>query len=271
MPAGAPSLMPVLLGAASLLGSVGLVFASFSRLKLWRRIADTPTSRIRSAALGLVELKGLAQALGQPLQGPFSGTDCCWWRISVEQEETRQTKNGTRREWRQIHSAASEAPFRVVEQGASVTVLPAGADIDGPKLVEHVRGGGGILGLAQGWLRRVEQGSSPDLHLAALPGPATPQWIGGGLLAPRRRLREWRIDPDRPLYALGALRHQPGMGSVLAEGRQGEPFIISTGSEEELLSRYRWQALGLLATATAALVLGLWLLRLGLAASVGTF
>lgn len=250
------------IGLLSLLASGGLLWMASRRFSLWRRVADTPTARVRSAPMGVVELKGLAQPLGEPLPGPFSGLPCCWWRITVEQEEVKRTKNGTTREWRQIHESRSDAPFYLEEGGARILLNPAGAEINAPKLLESTRGGGmdGLLNLASGWLRRIGSDTSAARTVDELPGPATLQWASGGLLGARRRLREWRIDGHRPLYCLGALRRQGGEEPILSQGRHGEPFLISTESEEELLKRLRWGVLGWVVGAALALGLAIFVL-----------
>lgn len=237
----APAWLVWLLGTVGLGLGAWLFASSFSRLRLRRKVADTPTSRVRSVAMGPAELKGLAEPLGTPLVGPFSGTACCWWAITVEQEEIRHTKNGTRREWRQIHAEQSVAPFNLMDSGAAIPVLPGGAEIECPRVLEAVTGGGAgaLLGAAFGWLSRIGRGEAAATGaLSGLPGPATVVWASGGAFAARRRLREWRIDPKRPLYVLGVVRAgRPGEGPSVGLGRAGEPFLISTESEQQLLRR----------------------------------
>ncbi len=55
-----------------------------------RLIEDTPTSRIRSAAQGYVELDGQSQLMDGPtIVAPLSGKPCTWYSFTVE--EKRQT------------------------------------------------------------------------------------------------------------------------------------------------------------------------------------
>ncbi|MCA1971605.1 MAG: hypothetical protein LDL44_02105 [Caenispirillum sp.] len=53
-----------------------------------RLIADTPTSTIRGAAQGRVELKAHIP-LDRPLTGPLSGEECSFWCLTVEQTTGR--------------------------------------------------------------------------------------------------------------------------------------------------------------------------------------
>ena len=58
-------------------------------ISAWRRaraVADTPTSRIASAAQGYVELIGIGKPLGgQPVISPANHLPCLWYRYRIEQ------------------------------------------------------------------------------------------------------------------------------------------------------------------------------------------
>ena len=63
------------------------LYLMLSRLQRARWIEDTPTSRIRSAAQGLVELNGMLDAGGhEPLRSPLSNKPCLWYRFRVESD-----------------------------------------------------------------------------------------------------------------------------------------------------------------------------------------
>ena len=63
---------------------------SFITLHRKRIIEDTPTSKIRSAAQGYVELVGYGQLMdGQPIVAPpLTGTICTWYDYSVDEHQT---------------------------------------------------------------------------------------------------------------------------------------------------------------------------------------
>jgi hypothetical protein len=239
-----------LLEVGALLG----VRQALKRGGLRRKVADTPTSLIRSAAMGPVELKGQAR-LGDPAAAaPFSGRPCCWWRVTVEEERVTRTRNGESHEWVQIHAEACQAPFALDDGTGRVDVDPQGAEVRAPRALEFVSAGVGLANLFGG--------GAP----AAL-APQAMGWIQSGLFASRRRLREWRVDEGRPLYALGVLRPRHGadgqpLGPALEQGRQGEPFLLSTDSEEDLLKSLGWAEAFWLGLALAAAGLGAWLLQM---------
>jgi hypothetical protein len=71
-----------------------------------RHLLDTPTSKIRSAAQGYVELYGVLEALpDMQLRGPLTGKPCLWWRFRIEEYRS----SGKKRSWRVIESGASDA------------------------------------------------------------------------------------------------------------------------------------------------------------------
>jgi hypothetical protein len=234
-------------GACAGLGVCALgLWLGFRRLRLWRRVADTPTQKVRSVAMGVAELKGLAQPLGDAQTGPFSGAPCCWWRITVEREvTTRDSKGRTRKRWRQIHSASSEAPFQLADADAAIDVLPQGAEVDAPRVLSEItpRGFGGLFGGGD----------------SVLKGPEAAAWATEGFLSERRRLREWQIGQRRPLYVLGWVGSRPGpLAPAVGAGRGDAAYIISTRDEAELIAGLRWQVLGWFFLAFIALLGALW-------------
>ena len=82
------------------LWAIGLLIAAlvsfvFSFITLHRKriIEDTPTSKIRSAAQGYIELIGHGQLMeGQPIIAPLTGTICTWYKYSVD-EHRQSGKN----------------------------------------------------------------------------------------------------------------------------------------------------------------------------------
>ena len=87
-----------------------------------RRILDTPTSRVASAAQGYVELIGTGRPLADTLLlTPYSQLPCLWYRYTVERREHD--------EWRQVDSGESDLPFNL-DDGSGVCELdPRGAEI----------------------------------------------------------------------------------------------------------------------------------------------
>jgi hypothetical protein len=110
------------------LTSLGLIallslVAWLSTLRRRRAIADTPTSRIASAAQGYVELRGRGLPFaGTPILSPLSGLPCLWYRYQVEEND----HDG---KWRSVERGQSDASF-IVDDGSGVCVVdPEQAEI----------------------------------------------------------------------------------------------------------------------------------------------
>lgn len=104
------------------LAAVLALYFAFRSLFRARLIEDTPTSRIRSAPQGYVELIGEAAIMrGEPVIAPLSGTPCCWWRYKIE----RKHDNG----WRVQRSDKSESLFLIRDETGECVIDPEGAMI----------------------------------------------------------------------------------------------------------------------------------------------
>ncbi len=100
------------------------VFAWLSALKKYRTIADTPTSKIASAAQGYVELMGRADRnVEQPLlQSQLGRQACVWFRYSVE----RRDNDG---DWQTVDCGESDTDFLLRDDSGVCHIQPTGAEI----------------------------------------------------------------------------------------------------------------------------------------------
>lgn len=109
---------------------VALVLLGLSALYGWTRavrharlIADTPTSRIASAAQGYLELRGRALPLDSgPLYSPVDGLPVLWYRLRTEERQ----RNG---QWRFLHNQESDASFLLDDGSGVCAVDPEGAEM----------------------------------------------------------------------------------------------------------------------------------------------
>ncbi len=166
-------------GAAAVAAFVG----SFVVLHRTRLIENMPTSRLRSAAQGYVELEGIARIMdGPPIVAPLTGTRCVWWRFKVE-EKRRTGKND---HWVTISSGTSDDSFELDDGTGKCVVDPDGASV------------------------------IPNQHrrwYGASARPSITPELGGGLLRAAfsgYRYTEELLLPAMPVYALGAFRTQVG-------------------------------------------------------------
>ncbi len=91
-------------------------------------LEDTPTSRIRSAAQGYVELSGRCRTMdGSRNLAPLTQRPCVWWRYRVEQK--KQSGGGRRESWTTINSGRSGLPFLLDDGTGECIVQPDGAEV----------------------------------------------------------------------------------------------------------------------------------------------
>ena len=123
------SLDPDTLADLQLLAIVAVPIAALIALRAWRRarvIDDLPTSRVRSAAQGYVELGGRASYAAEAQRAPLSGRPSVWWKYRIEQQ--RESSRGQSR-WATINSGTSVAPFLLTDDTDVCLVDPRGAEV----------------------------------------------------------------------------------------------------------------------------------------------
>jgi hypothetical protein len=155
------------------------LFASgFRDFRLKRLIQNTPTSRIRSMAMGLAEVNGAIECRSM-VSAPFTGRPCAVWYVDVS---VRSRRN----HWSVVHRATSGHPFFLRDETGVALVYPRGADCKVNFAVEEV-----CAGIAL-----------PDLYaryLATL-GPRRYMWRLGML-----RFRERVLEEGQRVYVLGTV------------------------------------------------------------------
>ncbi|MBK7355983.1 MAG: hypothetical protein IPN64_02465 [Propionivibrio sp.] len=103
------------LTCVALMSLVSLI-AWVSTLQRRRTVADTPTSRIASAAQGYVELSGQGKPLDYPpLLSHLTSLPCLWYRYRVEEKSGND-------EWKTVSSGESEVSF-ILDDGSGRCVV----------------------------------------------------------------------------------------------------------------------------------------------------
>jgi hypothetical protein len=95
-------------------------------LKVARTIDDTPTSRIRSAAQGYVEVSGNARCFtDKPNRAPLSLLPSVWWYYCIEEGRDEDNKRG----WHTVSSGTSTDNFLLHDDTGHCVVDPDGAEV----------------------------------------------------------------------------------------------------------------------------------------------
>ena len=224
-----------------------LMFAhGFGTLRVRQLIQNTPTARIHSMAMGLVEVNGAVIPRSQTL-APFSGKPCAYWEVDIAV--------ANRRNWSIVHRNASGHPFFLRDDTGTALVYPSGARVKlGPGAEERCSG----LSLPECYAQYLS-----DQHLA----------MSGVWRLSEMRFRERLLEADSRVYVLGTATPRPNVitlsdgeemratgtdgprGSAVADlmhettavirKGEGEPtFVISQESERSLTFDLGFEATG---------------------------
>ncbi len=167
------------------------LFFFFKGFRTWRHmrlIQDTPTSRIRSMALGRVELYGQAVEKAE-LTAPLTGAACVYYRYQIEEE----VQGNKHRSWRTVDSGSSSAwPFYLEDDTGRVAVDPREATLELPPDYREI---------------------NPDLtgalgNFLAERGVDTHSFF---VFRKKLRFTEWHISPGEHVYVLGVAQERGGM------------------------------------------------------------
>jgi hypothetical protein len=111
-------------GIVPALAAVALYWQGVYLIRIKRRVENTPTSKVRSIAMGLVEVHGRAQRR-YALVAPMTQSACVWYRL-------RKYRRGSKNNWKLTSEIDSNhVPFQVDDGTGKVTVDPVGATIQG--------------------------------------------------------------------------------------------------------------------------------------------
>ena len=201
----------------------------FMTLRRKRLIENTPTSKVRSLAMGFSEVSGEALPRGgNLLKSPFSGKDCLYYRYEVEEYR----RSGKRSRWVTIKKGSKWVLFHVKDDTGEVVVDPAGAEVDIP--IDFTTEPGG------------EKSVSPVLaEFMNQEGLKLTGFLG---FSKKLRFSEYFIAPGDKLFVLGTAGDNPFVGEgtavegfkdVMIQKGDGPLFYISDKSEKSCLKQHR--------------------------------
>lgn len=108
-----------------ILAAVVFAGVSLKYRRLRNRIIDTPTSKIRSLAKGLVEVRGEI-SYEHPIKSFISKQDCAYYETVLE---VMHIDNKGYRTWRRKDFLQSSNEFEVVDDTGKVVVNPIGVEV----------------------------------------------------------------------------------------------------------------------------------------------
>ena len=256
-------------------------FRAFHRARL---IGDTPTSKVRSAVQGYVELEGWGKTMdGDTIVGPLTQRPCIWFRYKVQERRRHHRDSDS---WITIDSGTSNTLFQFEDDTGECVIDPEGAEVTATEKEvwygNHAAGSyglpssRGVTGTFSGERycfteERIGEGS-PLYVLGVFSTVGGSQEVPDTRTEVRQLLRDWKRDQASLLQRFDAngdgqidlkewsavqkaalnevLRAQrermarPGTHLLSRPRRGRRPFILSAVPQEQTASRYRYQAIG---------------------------
>ena len=190
-----------------------MLFYGVKRYLLYQEIKNTPTSKVESAAVGLVELFGKAKCQ-KDLFSPVSGVKCVYYRVVGEYFQPG--KGGG---WRTIYYHESSAEFYLEDETGRMLIDPRFAEVDIPSDLssEGYKSDSGFLGILR---QKID-----DKVLSFIDKDPDVKPIFDRYSSYDLRVTEYFIAQDDPLFVLGKAEPQTGAASDVAQ----DNLIIRTG------------------------------------------
>jgi hypothetical protein len=232
-----------------------LVYNGFTKWQQMRLIQDTPTEKVRSAAVGRTELSGTGKPIEEQgtIERPFTDGECLVAVYRVEEWEEDHDHDhdhddhGRDGHWETVDSGTLYVPFEIDDGTGTMRVEPE-ADAtyeisDEFQTTFRVGAGQTPPGEVADFFERQYEDDDDDGLLGGI--------LGGGPDArghDKRRYVEEVLPPGEDLYLLGSAEPVEGASGsnadrlVLGRDEGSEEFIISDKSEDELVSNYKWSA-----------------------------
>ena len=220
--------VPFLPWLGGVLALTCLLFALRSG-KRKRLIDNLPTSKTTGVFIGLVELKGTAES-EQPLTSYLAGQPCVLYQWRIEEHWSRtvtesytdsdgKTRTRTRHEsgWKTVAEGGERIPFYLQDDCGVILVRPEGAKLEPATIFDE------------------GCGTSDPLYY----GKGPPEAVADSDF--RRRFSETAILQHAELYVLGQARErQDVVAPEIAQDNSAPMFLISTRTEQQISSGFRW-------------------------------
>jgi len=105
-------------------------YGIFYFIRRARILENTPTSKIRSAPQGYVEIIGKMQYLvNQPVEAPLTKEKCVWFSFKIEKKVRSYSGKSPRSSWTTVEEEFSKRPFQCIDETGTCMINPAGAEV----------------------------------------------------------------------------------------------------------------------------------------------
>ncbi len=182
-----------ILSSVAIAGGLYFFVLGFQLLARKHLLLTTPTSRVRSAALGLVEVNGMA-AGPHTMPAPITGKPCFLYHTTAWQQRADK-----KQEWEKVADETLHLPFFIDDGTGQLLIEPLGADLD----------------LRRDFREEYASSffSSTFFSNEANVPPRISVFLSRHGVVPARRMRieERLIKPEDALFIAGTLTENPGV------------------------------------------------------------
>ena len=224
---------PLLWSFVGLGFGIYLFFKGFGWFWEKRLIENTPTSKIRSIAMGLVEILGeVVLAEKQILKSPLSNKDCVYYRFKIEEYRS----SGDSIIWVTIKKGDKGINFYLKDDTGSVLIDPNKAKIEIP---------------AKYSLETSKEKQIPSALQAYLTEQKVKTKALFGLNK-MMRFTEYYIAPKDNLYIMGTAGDNPFVEEATGQKNEEDIMIqkgkgfyyMSDKQEKDILKSFKWKIIG---------------------------
>jgi hypothetical protein len=240
--------MVFVISFAVLIAGIALFVMGFYFYKQKRLIQDTPTSKIRSLAMGLVEIVGRVVPLPhRVIKSPLTEKDCVYYRYTVEEYR----RSGKHSHWVTIKKGERSEFFYLEDETGMVLIDPRGAKI---KTIQDFECQSGFM-------------KDPPLPVIRFLEANNLRFEGFLGANKTMRYKENYIAPNDTLYIMGtADKNQYTSDSeadkglkdtIIQKGNHEKMFYISDKQERDILRDYSINIGGGLIVGSLLIVVGI--------------
>jgi hypothetical protein len=224
--------MPCCFGFFFLIGSALLFNDALQQYLLGQKIRNTPTSKARAAAIGLVELSGKAKC-PEKVISPITKSPCAYYEVCAQYYYKHKKSSG----WRTFHRDESRNRFYLEDDSGKILVEPDKANVNIPADFTFQ----GTLNDKQffGLLPSNQVDQKVLKYLEENPKAAE---AAKGMSGKQLRFMEYYIAEGDPLFVLGSAEPLEGATSAVAaenlivrKSARDKIMLISDSSEKKVL------------------------------------
>lgn len=225
------------IGPVFFLVGVGLIYYGTQRYLLMQKIKNLPTSKVRSAAVGLVELAGKAKCK-DAMASPISKAKCIYWRVKGEYYYQHRKNSG----WRDCYNKHSSMQFYLEDDTGKMLIEPKDGEVDIPSDLSstgHLTDKA-LFGLLS--QKQLDQKVLAYMNADSEFGNALRAHSGTNL-----RVTEYYIAEGDPLYVLGTAAPVAGASSAIAnenltvqKSKSDGILYVSDSGETNVLNKIMW-------------------------------